>query len=82
MTNFEIYYGEPWDFNPVNTAFLQLDEELEDALVLDACDYIRNTYGMELTVEEMESVFEDFDIDYLNLREENKDRFDEFDIID
>ena len=82
MTSFEMYYGEPWDFQPVNAALLQLDEELEDSLVMDACDYIRNTYGNELTVEQIESVFADFDIDYPNLRPWNKDRFDDFDIVD
>lgn len=82
MTSFEMYYGEPWDFQPVNAVLLQLDEELEDSLVMDACDYIRNTYGNELTVEQMESVFADFDIDYPNLRPWNKDRFDDFDIVD
>lgn len=83
MTNPDIiYYGGPEDFSLVNTAYLQLDEELEDSLVMDACDYIRNTYGNELTVEQMESVFADFDIDYPNLRPWNKDRFDDFDIVD
>lgn len=83
MTNSDIiYYGGPEDFSLVNTAYLQLEEELEDSLVMDACDYIRSTYGNELTVEQMESVFTDFDIDYPNLRPWNKDRFDDFDIID
>ena len=81
MIDFEVYYGSPAEFDPVNTAYLQLEEELEDSLVIDLCDYIRSTYGNQLTVPQIEAAFEEFGIDYPNLRQYNKDRIDEFDII-
>lgn len=81
MINFDIYYGGPEEFDPVNAAYLQLDEELEDSLVMDMCDYVRNTYGEKVTIQQIESAFEEFGIDYPSLRQWNKDRIDMFDII-
>lgn len=76
-----IHYAGPQDFSLVNTAYLQLEEELEDSLVLDLCDYLHRTYGEQLTVAQMEAAFEEFDIDYPSLRQWNKDRLDQFDVL-
>lgn len=74
-----LYFGvEP--FEPANMMYVGIEQELEDNVVSDACDYVRATYGNELSVAELEHVFEMYDIDYPNLAKYNQDRFDEFDV--
>lgn len=80
--DWHVYYGNPGEFEPVNAAYLQLAEQLQESQVNDACDYIRNRYGNELTKEQMEQVFDDFDIQYPLLPKWMQDRFDEFDIVE
>lgn len=67
-------------FEVGNPMYLGISEELVEAQVNDAVDYIRANYGDILTVAEMEQVFEDFDIDYPNLPKWLQDKFDLFDV--
>lgn len=77
-----IYYGGPEDFTPVNAAYLQLQEEIYQERVEEACDYISRTYGDSLTVRQMEDTFDKFEIPYHILPKWLQDEFDNFDIID
>lgn len=76
-----VYYAGPQEFNPVNAAYLQLQEEIEESQVLDACDYIRAHFPYGLTCAEMKGVFWDYDIDYPNLPKWLQEKFDEFYIL-
>lgn len=74
-----LYFGvEP--FEPANMMYVGIEQELEDNVVSDACDYVRATYGNKLSVAQLEYVFVMFDINYPTLAKYNQDRFDEFDV--
>lgn len=70
---------EPWVVGDTST--LGFIEELQEEAVKDAVDYVRAHYGHELSKDQMEAVFEAFDIEYYNLPEWLQLKFDEFDII-
>lgn len=80
-SDWSVYYGSPAEFDPVNAAYLQLAEQLQEQQVDEACDYIMRTYGWELTKMQMEEVFEIYDIQYPLLPKWMQDKFDKFDII-
>lgn len=67
-------------FEPGNAMYLGISEELVEAEVNDAVEYIRRNYGEHLTVQEMEQVFDDFDIDYPTLPHWLAVKFDEFEV--
>ena len=63
-----------------NPMYLGIAEELVEAQVNDAIDYIRSNYGDHPTSANISFVIEEFDIDYPLLPQWLKDKFDEFDI--
>lgn len=72
-------------FDPLtvgDTSTLGFIEELMEEQVKDAIDYIRKEYGYELTKDQMEAVFDRYDISYILLPDWLKYKFDEFEIID
>lgn len=71
----------PYNFEPGNMFYVGISEELVEAQVNDAIDYIRAKYGQILTVEQLEQAFVDFDIDYPVLPNWLQKKFDEFDVI-
>lgn len=77
MFDFEF---EPWIVGDTST--LGFMEQLQEEQVKDAIDYIRNHYGDSLTKAQMEAVFTQFDIDYMELPGWLQVKFDEFDISD
>lgn len=70
-------------FEPSNMMYVGMQEELMEQVVNDAIDYLRKKYGVagSLTKDEMEEVFEKFDIEYPLLPHWLAVKFDEFDII-
>ena len=78
-----MFENNAFNFDPFevgNAMTIGLCEELLEATVSDAVDYIRAHYGDSLTVAEMEQVFEDFDICYPSLPHWLAERFDEFEV--
>lgn len=63
--------------NPMTLGFM---EELQESTVNDAVEYIRKYIGNELSVESLEEVFADFDIDYKALPHWLAAKFDEFEV--
>lgn len=70
---------EPWVVGDTST--LGFMEELQQEQVHDAVDYIRSHYGDQLTKAQMEAVFAQFDIEYMELPPYLQAKFDEFFIV-
>lgn len=69
---------EPWIVGDMMT--VGLCEELMESQVSDAIDYIRSNYGSCLTLDQMESALDLYDIDYDELPEYLRDRLDQFNV--
>lgn len=69
---------EPWIVGDIST--IGLAHELMESQVDDLVDYVRMNYGSYLTVDQLESAFDLFDIDYPQLPQYLKDRIDTFNV--
>lgn len=81
-SDWQIYYGNPGEFEPVNAAYLQLAEEFQERDVNECCNYLWRRYPDGcLSKREMENAFKQFDIHYPLLPNWLAAKFDEFDIV-
>lgn len=67
-------------FEPGNMMYVGMQEEIMEQVVNDAIDYIRDNYGDELSVADMYSVLEKFDIEYTLLPHWLAVKFDQFEV--
>ena len=69
---------EPWVVGDIST--IGLVHELMESQVDDMVDYLRSNYGGCITVDQLESAMDLFDIDYPLLPQYLKDRIDTFNV--
>lgn len=74
-----------FQFDPLtvgDTSTLGFTEELQEELVNDAIEFIRRIYGDSLTKQQMDIVLTAFDINYFELPEWLRYKFDDFNIME